>query len=34
VHRVYQGLLLLVGLTALLVALLAFHVIAPSSLGI
>ena len=34
VHRVYQGLLLLVGLTALLVAILAFHVVAPATLGI
>lgn len=34
VRRVFQGLLLLVGLTALLVAIIALHVIAPSTLGI
>jgi hypothetical protein len=34
VHRVFQGLLLLVGLTALLVAIIALHVVAPGTLGI
>ena len=34
VHRVFQGLLLLVGLTALLVAIIALHVITPATLGI
>jgi len=34
VHRVFRGLLLLVGLTALLVALIALHVAVPSILGI
>jgi hypothetical protein len=33
VHRVFHGLLLLVGLTALLVAIIALHVTAPSMLG-
>ena len=34
VHRVFQGLLLLVGLTALLVAIIALHVVTPGTLGI
>jgi hypothetical protein len=34
VHRVFQGLLLLVGLTALLVAIIALHVTSPATLGI
>jgi hypothetical protein len=34
VNRVFHGLLLLVGLTALLVAILALHVTAPTALGI
>jgi len=34
VHRVFQGLLLLVGLTAVLVAIIALHVISPATLGI
>jgi hypothetical protein len=34
VNRVYHGLLLLVGLTALLVVILALHVTAPAALGI
>lgn len=34
VNRVYHGLLLLVGLTALLVVILALHVTAPNALGI
>ena len=34
VRRVFQGLLLLVGLTALLVAIIGLHVMAPTSLGI
>jgi hypothetical protein len=34
VHRVYHGLLLLVGLTALLVAIIAMHLTAPTMLGI
>jgi hypothetical protein len=34
VHRVYRGLLLLVGLTALLVAIIAMHLTAPTMLGI
>jgi hypothetical protein len=34
VHRVFHGLLLLVGLTALLVAIIAMHLAAPSLLGI
>jgi len=34
VRRVYQGLLILVGLTALLVAIIAIHVMAPSFLAI
>lgn len=34
VHRVFHGLLLLVGLTALLVMIIAMHIAAPSTLGI
>ena len=34
VHRVFRGLLLLVGLTALLVAIIALHLAAPAMLGI
>jgi hypothetical protein len=34
VHRVFRGLLLLVGLTALLVAIIALHLTAPSWFGI
>ena len=34
VHRVFGGLLLLVGLTALLVAIIAMHLTVPSTLGI
>jgi len=34
VRRVFQGLLLLVGLTALLVAIIGLHVMAPTTLGI
>jgi hypothetical protein len=34
VHRVFHGLLLLVGLTALLVAIIAMHLAAPSMLGV
>jgi hypothetical protein len=34
VHRVYHGLLLLVGLTALLVAIIALHLTVPSMLGV
>jgi hypothetical protein len=34
VHRVYRGLLLLVGLTALLVLIIALHLTVPSMLGI
>jgi hypothetical protein len=34
VHRVFQGLLLLVGLTAILIAIIALHITAPSMLGI
>ena len=34
VHRVFRGLLLLVGLTALLVAIIALHLTAPAMLGI
>ena len=34
VRRVFQGLLLLVGLTALLVAIIGLHVMAPATLGI
>ena len=34
VRRVFHGLLLLVGLTAILVAIIALHVMAPTSLGI
>jgi len=34
VHRVFHGLLLLVGLTALLVAIIAMHLAAPAMLGI
>jgi len=33
VHRVFHGLLLLVGLTALLVAIVALHITVPSMLG-
>ena len=34
VRRVFHGLLLLVGLTALLVAIIGLHVMAPTTLGI